>query len=153
MEAVYEIVERPAQRITGRIWEGTFVEAADGAIHRLIAEAQEHRRISHPRDRSALIGLSWDVRPESFRYLVGYVGEDSSTFDRPEHMDLPAMRFATTMHHPEGGDVFVQYRNMYDWIAAAGYVVDDSRLHYREEYEAGFVSPSASSLRLMVPIR
>lgn len=153
MEANYEIAERPAQRITGRLWEGTFVEAADGAIHRLIAETQEHRRLTHPRDHSALIGLSWDVRPDGFRYLVGYVGDDRTTFVRPGHVDLPPMRFATTMHHPEGGDVFVQYQKMCDWIAAEGYAVDTSHLHYREEYEAGFVSPLASSLRLMVPIR
>lgn len=63
------------------------------------------------------------------------------------------MRFVTTMHHPEGGDVFVQYRKMFDWVAAEGHIVDTSYLHYREEYEAGFVSPSASSLRLMIPIR
>ncbi|HXV28802.1 MAG TPA: GyrI-like domain-containing protein [Sinorhizobium sp.] len=153
MDAIYEIAERPAQRITGRLWEGTFVEAADGAIHRLIAETQEHRRRTHPRDHSALIGLSWDVRPEVFRYLVGYVGEDHSTFVRPEHVELPAMRLATTMHHPDCGDVFVQYQKMYDWIAAEGHLVDPTHFHCREEYEAGFVSPSASSLRLMVPIR
>ncbi|WP_026618808.1 effector-binding domain-containing protein [Ensifer sp. WSM1721] len=153
MEAIYEIVERPAQRVTGRLWEGTFVEAADGAIHRLVAEAQEHRRRSHPHDHSALIGLSWNVRSEGFSYLVGYVGEDRATFAEPDHMDLPAMRFVTTMHHPEGGDVFVQYRKMFDWVAAEGHIVDTSYLHYREEYEAGFVSPSASSLRLMIPIR
>lgn len=153
MEAKYEIAERPAQRITGRLWEGTFVEAADGAIHRLIAEAQEHRRRSHPKDHSALIGLAWDVRTDGFRYLVGYTGEDRSTFVEPEHLDLPAMRFATTMHRPEDGDVFVQYRKMFDWIAAAGYAADTGHLHYREEYEAGFISPAASSLRLMVPIR
>ncbi|MQW86870.1 GyrI-like domain-containing protein [Sinorhizobium saheli] len=153
MEAVYEIARRPAQRITGRIWEGTFVEAADGAVHRLIAETQEHRRRTHPRDHSALIGLSWNVRPEGFSYLVGYVGDDHTTFAEPEHRDLPAMLFATTIHHPEDGDVFVQYRRMYDWIAAEGHIVDATCLQYREEYEAGFVSPSASSLRLMVPIR
>jgi hypothetical protein len=32
MDALYEIAERPAQRVTGRLWHGTFVEAADGAI-------------------------------------------------------------------------------------------------------------------------
>ncbi|OHV81270.1 GyrI-like domain-containing protein [Ensifer sp. LCM 4579] len=153
MEAKYEIAERPAQRITGRLWEGTFVEAADGAIHRLIAEAQEHRRRNYPTDRSALIGLAWDITPDAFRYLVGYAGEDHKTFNEPEHLDLPAMRFVTTMHRPEDGDVFVQYRKMFDWIDAAGYAPDSSRLHYREEYEAGFISPAASSLRMMVPIR
>ncbi|WEX76601.1 GyrI-like domain-containing protein [Sinorhizobium numidicum] len=153
MDAIYEIAQRPAQRITGHLWEGTFMEAADGAIHRLIAETQEHRRRTHPRDHSTLIGLSWNVHPEGFSYLLGYVGEDCQTFAQPEHMDLPAMRFATTMHRPETGDVFVQYKKMYDWIAAEGYTLDTTRLHYREEYEPGFVSPSASSLRLMVPIR
>lgn len=153
MEAIYEIAERPAQRITGHLWEGTFVEAADGAIHRLIAETQEHRRRTHPHDHSALVGLSWDVRPEGFSYLVGYVGDDRATFVAPECMDLPAMRFVTTMHRPASGDVFVQYRKMFDWIAAEGYVLDETQFRYREEYEEGFVSPSASSLRLMVPIR
>ncbi|PDT54327.1 MULTISPECIES: GyrI-like domain-containing protein [Sinorhizobium] len=153
MDAIYEIAERPAQRVTGRLWDGTFIEAADGAIHRLIAETQEHRRRTHPRDHAALIGLSWNVRPEGFTYLLGYAGEDHETFAAPDHMDLPAMRFATTMHHPEGGDVFVQYRKMFEWIAAAGHFVDQTHLHYREEYAPGFVSPSASSLRLMVPIR
>ncbi|APG85355.1 GyrI-like domain-containing protein [Sinorhizobium americanum] len=153
MDAIYEIAERPAQRVTGRLWDGTFIEAADGAIHRLIAETQEHRRRTHPRDHAALIGLSWNVRPEAFTYLIGYAGEDHETFAAPEHIDLPPMRFATTMHHPEGGDVFVQYRKMFEWIAAAGHVIDQSHLHCREEYAPGFVSPSASSLRLMVPIR
>jgi hypothetical protein len=41
---------------------------------------------------------------------------------------------------------------MIDWIAAEGYAVDTTYLHYREEYEAGVVSPAASSMRPMVPI-
>ncbi|MDK1490020.1 GyrI-like domain-containing protein [Sinorhizobium sp. 7-81] len=153
MAISFEIVQRPAQRITGHLWEGTFVEAADGAVRRLIAETQEHRRRAYPHDHSALIGLSWNDRSDGFRYLVGYVGEDDRTFTQPQHVDLPAMRLATTIHRPESSDVFVDYRKMLDWIAAEGHVVDTTHLHYREEYEAGFVSPSTSSLRLMVPIR
>ncbi|WP_245424267.1 AraC family transcriptional regulator [Sinorhizobium sp. BJ1] len=151
MDALYEIAERPAQRRSPLAWH--IRGSRRRRHHRLIAETQEHCRRTHPRDHAALIGLSWDVRPEGFSCLIGYVGEDHATFAASEHTNLPAMRFATTMHHPEGGDVFVQYRKMFDWIEAKGYAVDQTHLHYREEYGAGFVSSSASALRLMVPIR
>ena len=69
----FEIVERPAQRIAGAFWEGTFVEAADGAVRRLIAEMQEHHRRLHPRDHAALGGRCWNGRPGGVRDLVGFV--------------------------------------------------------------------------------
>ncbi|MBB4188339.1 GyrI-like domain-containing protein [Sinorhizobium terangae] len=153
MVIAFEIVERPAQTITGHLWEGTFIEAADGAVRRLIAETQEHRRRAYPDDHSALIGLSWNDRSDGFRYLVGYAGEDDGTFTQPQQVELPAMRLATTIHRPESSDVFADYSKMFDWIAAEGHIIDTTHFHYREEYEAGFVSPAASSLRLMVPIR
>ena len=148
----FEIVERPAQRIAGAFWEGTFVEAADGAVRRLIAEMQEHHRRLHPRDHAALVGLSWNGRPDGFRYLVGYVSDEAETTVHPGHVDLPQVRFATALHHPDSGDVFAHYQKMFDWIAAEGHAVDTALLHYREEYEPGFVSLSLSPLRLMVPI-
>ncbi|WP_343213959.1 GyrI-like domain-containing protein [Ensifer oleiphilus] len=149
---MFEIVERPAQRIAGSFWEGTFVEAADGAVRRLIAEMQEHHLRLHPKDHPMLVGLSWNDRPDGFRYLVGFVSKTAETTRHPGHVDLPAMRFVSAMHHPETGDVIAHYQHMFDWIASEGLVVDTSRLHFREEYEPGFVSLSLSSLRLMVPV-
>lgn len=149
----FEIVERPAQRIAGAFWEGTFVEAADGAVRRLIAEMQEHHLRLHPNDHPTLVGLSWNDRSDGFRYLVGFVAEIAEATRHPGHVDLPSMRFASAMHHPDDGDVFAHYRHMFEWIAAEGLAADTARFDYREEYEPGFVSLSLSSLRLMVPIR
>ena len=148
----FEIVERPAQRIAGSFWEGTFGEAADGAVRRLIAEMQGHHQHLHPGDHAALVGLSWNDRPDGFRYLVGYVADKAETTIHPGHVDLPAMRFVTALHHPESGDAFAHYQRMFDWMAAEGHAADTTVLHYREEYDPGFVSLSLSSLRLMVPI-
>ncbi|OCP02295.1 MULTISPECIES: GyrI-like domain-containing protein [unclassified Ensifer] len=149
---VFEIVQRPAQRVAGAFWEGTFGEAADGAVRRLISEMQAHHRHMHPGDHATLVGLSWNDRPDGFRYLVGYVSKKAEATVHPGHVDLPAMRFVTALHHPESGDVFAHYQKMFDWIRAEGHAVDTALLHYREEYEPGFVSLSLSSLRLMVPI-
>lgn len=149
---MFEIVERPAQRIAGSFWEGTFGEAADGAVRRLIAAMQEHHLRLHPKDHPTLVGLSWNVRPDGFRYLVGFVSQTAEATSHPGYVDLPAMRFVSAMHHPDDGDAFAHYQRMFDWIAAEGLAVDTSALHYREEYQPGFVSLSLSSLRLMVPI-
>ncbi|KOF21198.1 hypothetical protein AC244_07490 [Ensifer adhaerens] len=149
---VFEIVERPAQRIAGSFWEGTFGEAADGAVRRLIAAMQEHHLRLHPKEHPTLVGLSWNDRPDGFRYLVGFVSQTAEATSHPGYVDLPAMRFVSAMHHPDDGDAFAHYQRMFDWIAAEGLAVDTSALHFREEYEPGFVSLSLSSLRLMVPI-
>lgn len=149
---MFEIVERPAQRIAGSFWEGTFGEAADGAVRRLIAAMQEHHLRLHPKDHPTLVGLSWNDRPDGFRYLVGFVSQTAEATSHPGYVDLPDMRFVSAMHHPDDGDAFAHYQRMFDWIAAEGLAVDTSALHFREEYEPGFVSLSLSSLRLMVPI-
>lgn len=149
---MFEIVERPAQRIAGSFWEGTFIEAADGAVRRLIAEMQEHHLRLHPKDHPTLVGLSWNDRPDGFRYLVGFVSQIEEATRHPGHVDLPPMHFASGLHHPDDGDVFAHYQRMFDWIASEGMAADTSRLHYREEYDPGFVSLSLSSLRLMVPV-
>lgn len=149
----FEIVQRPAQRIAGAFWEGTFGEAADGAVRRLVAQMQERHRRLHPKDHAPLVGISWNDRPDGFRYLVGYVADKAEATSHPGHVDLPQMRFVTALHHPGSGDVFAHYQKMFDWIAAEGHGVDTALLHYREEYEPGYVSLSLSSLRLMVPIR
>ncbi|MEI2300124.1 GyrI-like domain-containing protein [Ensifer sp. MJa1] len=148
----FEIVERPAERIAGAFWEGTFGEAAEGAVRRLIAEMQVHHQHLHPGDHATLVGISWNDRPDGFRYLVGYVADKAEATVHPGHVDLPAMRFVTAMHSPEGGDVFAHYQKMFDWIAAEGHAPRTDFLHFREEYEPGFVSLSLSPLRLMIPI-
>lgn len=146
----FSVVERSAQRLVGRVWEGTYSEAAGGALLPVLAQVQaqcteEGKQAGAALWAGPIVGISWNDRPDGFRYFVGLEGGGAS-----ETLELPAMRFATAWH--DAGDVTDHYQLMLAWMEREGLRWDKSRMHHREEYplHADFSAPPV--LRLMVPV-
>ncbi|WP_338445638.1 GyrI-like domain-containing protein [Pelagerythrobacter marensis] len=90
------LVDHPPRRLAGMAWEGTYAEAADGAVRRLIEELC--RRLDGRPE--TLWGVSWEDRPDGFRHFAGI--EAAEAVPGLERLDLPALTSLTADH--TGGD-------------------------------------------------
>lgn len=149
----FAIVKRPAQSLCGVMWEGSYAEAAAGAIHPLIGEMKAAAAGEEDPWSRMIIGISWSDRPDGFRYFVGIEAtEDEAQMAEHRHLSLPPMRFASVWHGPDDGDVVGHYGRMIEWIEAEGEHRDVSVLHHREEYPADIDLAGPPILRLMLPL-
>lgn len=158
------LVERPAQRLVGRSWQGTHGEAASGAILALLKAVQAETGGDGAIFAGPIVALSWSDRPDGFRTFVGVevdgageAGEAWAALERDgERVDLPPMRFAAdwhdARHDASGGDVLGHYEALIAWLRASGHRWDRTRLHHREEYPRHADFSAAPVLRLMLPI-
>lgn len=158
----FELTERDAQTLFGIIWQGSYEEAGRGEVKKVIAlmeglrkqamtAAEEEGQLDAD---AGLIGISWNDRPDGFRYLVALpaaLAKHVSHNDMRGH-DFPRMSFATALHGAEDGDVFAHYQSMFDWIEGQGLQRATRILHHREEYTAPAVLEGAPVLRLMTPV-
>ncbi|BCH25137.1 hypothetical protein MesoLjLc_48240 [Mesorhizobium sp. L-8-10] len=149
----FAIAERAPQRLRGLVWEGTYAEAAAGAIHPLIEEMKIAAAAEDDPWSRMIIGISWNDRPDGFRYFVGIeAAEYMAPAAGHRLLSLPAMRFACVWHGPDDGDVVKHYGRMIDWIETEGQERDVSILHHREEYPADFDLAGPPVLRVMLPL-
>jgi hypothetical protein len=157
----FSVVERPAQRLVGRVWEGTYSEAAAGALLPLFAEAKAAAS-GGGLWAGPIIGISWNDRPDGFRYFVGLEvdgtgaeagGGAGASADVRERLDIPSMRFANAWHDAGDGEVVDHYQAMLGWIEREGLTWDKSAMHHREEHPLHGDLAAAPALRLMVPVR
>ncbi len=145
-------VDRPAQRLLGRYWEGTHEAAAAGAAVALL-EAVQAEIAASGRWGGPIVGISWATAPGRFRSFVGAEAEEGAAAgDGHEALELPAMRFVSDWHGETDGEVIDHYQAMLEWMRISGARWDKSRLHHREEYplHADFSAPPV--LRLMLPV-
>jgi hypothetical protein len=151
LDHAFALVERPVHRLTGRFWSGTFEEAAAGALHPLIEEMKSLSAATSDLWKSPIVGLTWNDRPDGFRYFVGIETEDASEgFDR---LDVPEMRCASLWHGPEAGTVVDSYGRMMRGLKEAGIERDQSFCDQREEYPVDIDLSKPPALRLMLPVR
>jgi predicted transcriptional regulator YdeE len=145
--------ERPAHRLVGRFWEGSNAQAASGAIHPLI---EGMKQVSASRSglwRSPIVGLSWNDRPDGFRYFVGIaVEEGEAPGTGLEILDMPEMTLASSWHGAEDGNVVEHYLRMIEWLSDMGLQRDFSQFHQREEYPPDIDLAAPLTLRLMMPV-
>lgn len=146
----FSVIERPAQHLAGRVWEGKYSEAAAGAIHGLLDETKALAAGQANLWAGPIVGISWNDRPDGFRYFVGLEADVADRGQSP--LALPKMQFATAWHDAGDGEVLDHYQLMLDWIEREGMRWDKSLMHHREEYplHADFSAPPV--LRLMVPV-
>ncbi|MBO6901851.1 MAG: GyrI-like domain-containing protein [Rhizobiaceae bacterium] len=151
LDHVFTLTERPAHRLTGRSWSGTFEEAAAGALFPLIEAAKGLSARSSTDWKSPIVGLTWLNRPDGFRYFVGI------DTDRPapdfETLDVPGMRCASLWHGAESGTVVESYGRMMRGLQDAGIDRDQSFCDQREEYPPDFDLSAPPALRLLLPVR
>jgi hypothetical protein len=143
--------ERPAHRLVGWFWEGSHAEARDGALRPLILKAKTFSEASSGLWRSPIVGLTWNSRPDGFRYFVGIAGEDAP--DGGESLDLPEMTFASSWHGPEDGSVVEHYMMMIEWIGSEGHSRDNEHFAQREEYPNDYDPDAPPALRLLLPVK
>lgn len=143
-------VERPAQRLVGRYWEGTHEAAAAGATVALLTAVQAEITGSGGWG-GPIVGISWAIGAGRFRSFVG-AETGTAVGDGHEALELPAMRFVSDWHGETDGEVIDHYQAMLEWMRVSGARWDKSRLHHREEYplHADFSAPPV--LRLMLPV-
>jgi predicted transcriptional regulator YdeE len=147
------LTERPAHRLAGRIWEGTHVQAAAGAIHPLIEEMKQASARRPGLWKSPIVGISWNDRPDGFRYFVGIaIDDDEPPGEGLDALDLPEMTFASSWHGATDGEVAAHYGRMIEWIGDEGMKWDTTRLHHREEYPLDYDVSGPPMLRLLMPV-
>jgi hypothetical protein len=147
------LTERPAHRLCGLYWEGSYGDAARGAIHTVIAEVQAFAARLQGGWRSPIVGLSWNDRPDGFRYFVGVAADDAATV--PEGfalLALPEMTLASAWHGAGDGEVVPHYARMIDWLKAQNLDWDKRRFHHREEYRHDVDLKQPPALRLLLPV-
>ena len=149
----FSLVERPAHRLTGRFWSGGFEEAAAGALHPLIEEAKALSARTADQWKSPIVGLTWNDRPDGFRYFVGIETEDDTAGEGFDRLDVPAMRCAGLWHGPEAGTVVDSYGRLMRGLQDAGIARDQSFCDQREEYPADIDLSKPPALRLLLPVR
>lgn len=152
-------VERPAQRLVGRYWEGTHEAAAAGATVALLSSVRAEIAAAGGWG-GPIVSISWATGAGRFRTFVGVEAEsetgtvagDAREAPGLETLELAPMRFVSDWHDETDGEVIDHYQSMLEWMRLSGAHWDKSRLHHREEYprHADFSAPPV--LRLMLPV-
>lgn len=143
------IADRPAHRLHGLAREGADSEA----VRALIAKVKV---FSDRRDalwKSPIVALSWDDRRDGFRIFVGVAAEEGEALPVGfTALDLPEMRFASTLHGPDDGDIAARYGGMIEWLRATGFRPDAAHFAHREEYPSDIDLSAPFALRLLLPV-
>ncbi|MEX0953580.1 MAG: GyrI-like domain-containing protein [Rhizobiaceae bacterium] len=153
LDHAFSLVERPAHRLTGRFWSGTLDEASRGALHPLIEEMKALSAATSDLWKSPIVGLTWNDRPDGFRYFVGVETEDEKASEGFDRLDVPEMRCAGLWHGPESGTVVESYGRLMRGIREAGIERDQSFCDQREEYPADIDLGRPLALRVLLPVR
>ncbi|MFN4272744.1 MAG: GyrI-like domain-containing protein [Aliihoeflea sp.] len=149
---LYTLATRPAHRLVGRYWEGSYEEAAAGALHSLIGEMKELSARHERFWRSPIVGLSWNDRSDGFRYFCGFALDAPQLPEGLAALEVPETDYADIWHGPGDGDVIENYRTMMEWMADNRLSHDTSFCHQREEYAPDVDLSAPPSLRLMLPV-
>jgi predicted transcriptional regulator YdeE len=147
------ITSRPAHRLAGLRWAGTFAEAASGAIHPRIEAVKRFSQSRTAIWKSPIVGLTSNLGANGFDYFIG-VATDVGEIAPPgfDHLQLAGMNFATTFHRNDSGDVATQYARLRDWVMASRYQLADTDFSQREEYPHEVDLSQSPVLRLMLPV-
>ncbi|MEO3385809.1 GyrI-like domain-containing protein [Mesorhizobium sp. CAU 1741] len=148
------ITERPAHRLGGLWWRGSFEDAAASALHPLIETVKDFSAARDTVWKSPIVGLSRNQSKDGFDYFVGIAVEESDALPSGfQRLNVPETTFASSWHGREDGDVVSHYGAMLEWLKLQGHSVDASFCSQREEYPHDVDLTQAPTLRLMLPVR
>jgi hypothetical protein len=150
------LTQRPAHRLAGWYWQGSFAEAREGAIKPLLLRARDLSERSSGSWRSPIVGLTWNLeaaadRPAGLRHFVGIAADDAPKDGAT--LDVPAMTFASAWHAADDGGVVEHYMRMIEWIGDEGHERDVTHFAQREEYPNTYDPGEPLSLRLLMPVK
>jgi predicted transcriptional regulator YdeE len=147
------MTERPAHRLAGLWWEGTYAEAAGGATRAALAAVKD---VSDSRDtlwKSPIVGLSWSQGENGLRYFCGIAIEaDEAVSAGFSIIDLPSTEFAGSWHGPDDADVVSHLGRILEWLRLQGLSWDRTHCEQREEYAPDVDLDAPPALRLMLPV-
>ncbi|WP_187971913.1 GyrI-like domain-containing protein [Aquibium microcysteis] len=147
----FAVIERPAETLVGLDWEGRYGEAAAGAVRATLRSLQT--RVGKGDLWSGpLVGLSFNDRPDGFRYFVGAAAGEVGDAEGLVRIDLPARRHVASWHGEADGDVVAHYGRMIGWLASQGLKRAETGPHHREEYPRDGDFDGPPILRLMLPL-
>lgn len=147
------INERPAVRLAGLHWSGTYEEASAGALVEILQAVQEFSAGRSSVWTSPIIGLTRNVGENGFGYFAGIAMDDGEVAPPVfAVLDVPAMKVATSWHSGEDGSVVAHYGQMLEWLRGSGYARDRSTYDHREEYPHDADFKAEPTLRLLLPI-
>ena len=147
--------ERPAQRLHGLVWAGSYEEAASsGAIGRMIGRVRDHSQNRSALWKSPIVGLSWNDAGEGrLRYFAGFAPEDGEAAPEGyETVEVPEMMFASSWHGADDGDVVAHYGRIVEWVNDRNISRDTRHFDQREEYPADVELSGSPTLRLLLPV-
>ncbi|MGE0499742.1 MAG: GyrI-like domain-containing protein [Rhizobiaceae bacterium] len=142
------MVERPAERLVGFVWEGPYSDAVSGATLEVLRRAQRLAAKASELWLGPLVALSSIDGPDRFRFFAGLDGLADK--QDAEVRDSAPARYATVWH--DEGDVLDRYERLLDWTRAAGQRWDKSAIHHREEYPLHVDLSAPPVMRLMLPL-
>jgi hypothetical protein len=149
----FVLVGRPQHRLTGRFWSGSFEDASQGALHPVISEMQALSARTSDLWKSPIVGLTWNDRPDGFRYFLGIETADAIAGEGFDQLDVPEMRCAGLWHGPDAGTVVESYGKLMGGLRDAGIERDPTFCDQREEYPVDIDLEKPLALRLMLPVR
>lgn len=147
----FAVIERPAETLVGLDWQGSHGQAAAGSV-RAILKALQTRLGRGDLWSGPIVGLSFNDRPDGFRYFVGVAAAEVADAEGLLRVDLPARRHVASWHAQADGGVVAHYGRMLGWMTARGLARPAAGPHHREEYprDGDFDGPPV--LRLMLPV-
>lgn len=131
-------------------WHGTFEQAGNGDLSRLLEEFKQ--RMSKLVHTHKIIGLSYheDTTENSFTYYYLVMKEDIGEVpEGMEEVEVPASLYAAI--EVNGTDVQSEYMNLYKWIEDRGYELNQDRFHYLEVYPVDY-DPISEPPRLKIHV-
>lgn len=147
------ITVRPRQVLGGISWNGSFEEAAAGAIDRAIAAVRDFGLERTSAWQSPVVGLSRSHGIGAIDYFSGVLVDDGEILPKGfERLELAETIFACSWHGPLDGDVVEHYSRMIEWLRDSGYRRETVPFHQREEYPPHVDLALPPELRLMLPI-
>lgn len=149
----FSVTSRPAHRLAGLWWSGTFDAAATGEIQRRLARVRDFYATRDSVWKSPLVGLSRNERADGFDYYVGVdVGDDADLPPDFSVVEVPELTLVSAWHGPDDGAIPQRYGAMMIWLREHGYTPTTTVCDHREEYPHDTDDAATRGLRLMIPV-
>ncbi|WP_417067097.1 GyrI-like domain-containing protein [Niveibacterium terrae] len=131
----------PPIRLAGLIWEGSYAQAAAGAIGEVMNELRRRLALA---PNARIIGVSWTGRPGGFRHFCGVeVGSRDVAADDLARIEIPSLICLSMPHR--GGDATDAYAFLMAERDRLGLLACDDPSMIDELLEDG-------SMRLWLPV-
>jgi predicted transcriptional regulator YdeE len=142
-----------AFKAIGVRWQGTFQDARDGEIKRVMQQFYDQLgELPNKMDKTAILGISYHITENGFTYYICCKSDESSVIpNQMEEISVPTLEYVTCEHDPSG-DIADTYSAVYKWIGENDYQENEEiDLKHLEVYPADY-EPMNEPPRLTIHI-